>query len=209
MRNRHRYHYVYYSYEEWGRGYIGSRSCNCLPTNDVLYLGSFKDKSFKPTKKIILDLFETRQEALRAEILLHEFYNVGINSHFANKAKLTSTGFNTFGMQYSKESKQKMSRAQKNRSSRSKETRQKMSEALRGRKRKPFSAETREKMSKAQKERKRQPHSEKTIQKMIETRNRSKNANYGKSWFTNGINNVIAFEAPEGYYRGRVLKPKC
>jgi len=25
------YHYTYYSYEEWGRGYFGSRTCRCLP----------------------------------------------------------------------------------------------------------------------------------------------------------------------------------
>jgi hypothetical protein len=42
------YHYVYYSYEEYGRGYIGSRTCKCLPEKDVKYFGSYKDKKFKP-----------------------------------------------------------------------------------------------------------------------------------------------------------------
>ncbi len=47
-------HYVYYSYEEWGRGYIGSRTCKCHAKDDVKYFGSFLDKTFNPTQKIIL-----------------------------------------------------------------------------------------------------------------------------------------------------------
>jgi hypothetical protein len=85
--------YVYYSYEEWGRGYIGKRECYCLPKEDIKYFGSFKDKTFRPTQKIILDIFETKEEALRAEVSLHDFYQVDINPHFANKAKQTAVGF--------------------------------------------------------------------------------------------------------------------
>ena len=87
------YHYVYYSYEEWGRGYIGSRSCACIPEEDKRYFGSFSDKTFNHTKKIILQTFETRKKALQAEIILHNFYNVNTNPHFANRAKQTSTSF--------------------------------------------------------------------------------------------------------------------
>lgn len=47
------HHYVYYSFEEWGRGYIGVRSCECLPEEDTLYFGSYKDKSFNPSNKVI------------------------------------------------------------------------------------------------------------------------------------------------------------
>jgi hypothetical protein len=85
--------YVYYSYEEWGRGYIGKRECYCLPEEDVRYFGSFKDKTFRPTQKIILETFTTREEALAAEIILHDFYQVDINPHFANKARQTAVGF--------------------------------------------------------------------------------------------------------------------
>jgi hypothetical protein len=86
-------HYTYYSYEEYGRGYIGSRSCKCYVNEDVNYFGSFVDKTFKPTQKIILGIFETRKEAYEAEKLLHNFFKVDINLHFANKSKLTSSGF--------------------------------------------------------------------------------------------------------------------
>jgi hypothetical protein len=88
-----KYHYVYYSYEEWGRGYIGTRTCGCLPEKDFKYFGSFKDKTFKPTQKIILQVFKTREESLKAEVILHNFYEVNINLHFANRAKQTSFKF--------------------------------------------------------------------------------------------------------------------
>jgi hypothetical protein len=88
------YHYTYYSYEEWGRGYIGSRGCKCLPEEDVRYLGSSKDKAFKPTQKIILkDDYATREEAYADEIILQRYYEVVENSHFANRAYQTSTKF--------------------------------------------------------------------------------------------------------------------
>jgi|688.fasta_scaffold632425_2 hypothetical protein len=90
-------HYIYYSYEPWGRGYIGSRSCLCLPEEDCNYFGSFYDKTFAPKEKIILQVFETREEALNAEIILHDFYRVDLNPHFANKARQTSTKFISCG----------------------------------------------------------------------------------------------------------------
>jgi len=85
--------YVYYSYEEYGRGYIGKRECKCLPQEDVNYFGSFHDKTFSPTQKIILETFDTVEKALGAECILHDFYEVDKNPHFANRAKQTSTGF--------------------------------------------------------------------------------------------------------------------
>jgi hypothetical protein len=91
-----RWHYVYYSYEEWGRGYIGKRSSKVPPEKDP-YMGSFKDKTFKPTQKIIIDIFDTTEEALQCEILLHKFYDIDRNPHFANQAKQTSTGFSWSG----------------------------------------------------------------------------------------------------------------
>lgn len=94
METPREYYYTYYSYEEWGRGYFGSRGCKCLPEEDVKYFGSFKDKTFKPTHKIILkDDYATRAEALADEIILQEHYKVVENSHFANRAYQTSTKF--------------------------------------------------------------------------------------------------------------------
>jgi len=85
MSNR-KYFYVYYSYEPWGRGYIGKRECCCLPEEDVKYFGSFTDKTFNPTEKIIIETFDTRKKAYEAEEKLHKFYDVKNNPHFANRA---------------------------------------------------------------------------------------------------------------------------
>lgn len=93
MINIRNYYYVYYSYEEWGRGYIGYRGCDCLPEEDTKYFGSFKDKTFKPTQKIILGVYKVQEDAIMAEIILHNFYNVDVNPHFANRAKQTSKKF--------------------------------------------------------------------------------------------------------------------
>jgi hypothetical protein len=113
------YHYTYYSYEEWGRGYIGHRSCYCLPEEDVLYFGSFSDKTFCPTKKIILEAFDSVTQAIKAEIVLHDFYEVDVNPHFANKVKQTSTRFacrgNWKGKHHSKETKEKLGRINRGR----------------------------------------------------------------------------------------------
>ncbi len=79
-----KYFYVYYSYEPWGRGYIGKRECKCLPEEDIKYFGSYRDKTFKPTQKVILQTFDTSEEAYSAEITLQEFYQVDKNPHFAN-----------------------------------------------------------------------------------------------------------------------------
>jgi len=88
------YYYTYYSYEEWGMGYFGSRGCKCLPEEDVNYFGSFYDKNFKPTQKIILkDDYATREEAYADEIILQRYYKVVENPHFANQAYQSSTRF--------------------------------------------------------------------------------------------------------------------
>lgn len=86
------WHYVYYSYEPWGRGYIGKRSSKVPPEQDD-YFGSFTDKSFKPTEKIIIAIFDTEKEALEAEAALHQFYDIDANPHFANRAKQTTSRF--------------------------------------------------------------------------------------------------------------------
>jgi hypothetical protein len=159
------YHYVYYSYEEYGRGYFGSRTCKCLPKEDVKYFGSFKDKTFRPTQKIILkDDYTTRADAYIDEIILQEYYKVVENPHFANRAYQTSIGFSRKGIipwnkGVPRDPKiiKKMNDARKNKPSHNKgkkmslEQRQKLSLACVGRK---LSEEAKEKISKATKGRK-------------------------------------------------------
>ena len=134
------YHYVYYSYEEYGRGYFGSRSCKCLPEEDIKYFGSFKDKTFKPTQKIILKYdYETRLDAIIDEIILQEYYKVVENPHFANRAYQTSTGFSRKGIiphnkgkEMNEEQRKKLSAVCKGRKL-TEETKQKLSKKIKGR----------------------------------------------------------------------------
>ena len=140
METSKEYYYTYYSYEEWGRGYIGSIGCNCPPEKDVKYFGSFKDKAFKPTQKIILkNDYATREDAYVDEIILQEYYKVVENPHFVNKAYQTSTGFIRKGMipcnkgkKLSEEQKHKLSASCKGRKL-SEETKEKISKAIKGR----------------------------------------------------------------------------
>ena len=80
-----KYYYIYCSYESWGRSYIGKRECRCLPEEDTSYFGSFSDSSFKPTEKTIIAVFDTVEEAFHAEQVLHIFFKVDENPHFANQ----------------------------------------------------------------------------------------------------------------------------
>jgi hypothetical protein len=105
------FHYVYYSYESWGRGYIGKRSCQCPPEEDTKYMGSFTDATFHPDQKIILETFASSAEALAAEIVLHDFYNVALNPHFANRSKQTSQFFDVQGVPKTLEHRRKIQAA--------------------------------------------------------------------------------------------------
>lgn len=91
------FYYTYYSYEPYGRGYIGSRGSSVEPSEDP-YMGSYTDKTFSPTEKIVLSTHSTREEAHLAEIQLHEFFSVGENPHFSNKVKSTRVGLCSYGM---------------------------------------------------------------------------------------------------------------
>jgi hypothetical protein len=107
-------HYIYYSYEEWGRGYIGVRQCEC-EVNEDIYLGSFYDTTFNPTNKIILAECDNRKEALELEVMLHKFYDVKNNPHFANQSNQTSSKFDydKTGIPMSEETKKKISEAKR------------------------------------------------------------------------------------------------
>jgi hypothetical protein len=86
-------HYTYYSYEEFGRGYIGKRSCKCKPEEDVTYFGSYSDETFKPTQKIVLETYDTSEQAIDDEIKIQRFFEVVENPHFVNQVYQTSNKF--------------------------------------------------------------------------------------------------------------------
>jgi hypothetical protein len=87
---KHKWHFVYLSFEEDGRNYIGVRSTFDLHDG---YLGSYSDRDFNPTCRIILGYYKSREVALRAEIVWQRVFNVVEDSTFANKAYQTSKKF--------------------------------------------------------------------------------------------------------------------
>jgi len=105
--------YVYYSYEEWGRGYIGVKF-NSDPETDGYY-GTYYDKAFSPTQKTVLGCFETKEEALEAEVILHRFFQVDRNPDFANQSRQASTKFfyDSSGRKHSEETKRKIGESNK------------------------------------------------------------------------------------------------
>lgn len=130
-------YYTYYSYEEAerGRGYIGYRKCpEDISIRQDKYLGSFTDKSFKPTCKVIIGIYDTQEDAVKAEADLHELYNVDSDPHFANKIKQSKYWYyDNRGISLSEAHKKKLSKSLKGRPSPNKGN--------------VYSAETREKFS--------------------------------------------------------------
>jgi len=116
------HHYTYLSIDENdGRMYIGSRSCKCKPIEDTKYFGSYTDKTFKPTIKKILKIFNAREDAFKHEIYLHFVLDVAVNSCFANKARATTTGFTWAGQKHTPETIKKIQKTSKNMSLETKE----------------------------------------------------------------------------------------
>ena len=118
--------YVYYSYEEWGRGYIGARKRS--PIGDECYFGSYTDPNFCPTQKIIIGRFDSYEEALDVEQKLHLFFGVVKSNHFANRADSRGSSFATesseqrkrrserrTGFRFTDDTKKKMSESAKTR----------------------------------------------------------------------------------------------
>jgi len=107
------YHYTYLLISKLdGRLYIGARTSKVPPEEDT-YMSSAKtvSKEYKRNcTKSILKTFFTRKEALMHEIYLHNLFEVSTNPEFFNKAKQTSTKFDTTGVKLTKEHKAKVGR---------------------------------------------------------------------------------------------------
>jgi len=118
------YYYTYWITNiKTGQGYIGKRKSNRAPENDlsIKYFSSSSVKEFINDQKVnpndykykILQTFDSPKELIDHEIELHEKYDVAKNPMFYNKAKQTSSGFDTTGTTYTPEAKAKRSAASK------------------------------------------------------------------------------------------------
>ena len=91
-------HYVYLLINEnTGMKYIGKRSADCLPDEDVEYMSSSKHVPKEECDKIVLEEFGSSEEAVAYEIELHNRFDVAKNENFYNRAKQTATGFDRTG----------------------------------------------------------------------------------------------------------------
>ena len=86
-----KFHYTYISTDN-KLFYIGVRSCACDIEEDP-YMGSYKDKTFKPVSKRILGIHENREDAVLAEIYWQRLFKVVENPLFVNQAYQTSIWF--------------------------------------------------------------------------------------------------------------------
>ncbi len=145
------FHYTYLLLHKTnGMRYIGVRSSKVSPLEDFLYWGSSRHipSDVKKTHiKIILKEFSTRQEAVEHEILLHNLNDVAKSPFFYNKAKQTSSKFDTSGIKLSEEHKEKCRKASTGKYH-TEETKAKLSALLKGR---TFSENTRKQMSESHK----------------------------------------------------------
>jgi len=105
-------HYTYLmQHRITGMCYIGVRTCKCLIGDDK-YTGSSKYMSKEDRdgcNKIILGRFDTREDAVGYEVLLHNMFDVASNRVFWNKSKQTATSFDTSGRKASKEERERIS----------------------------------------------------------------------------------------------------
>lgn len=93
-----KYHYTYLLIEDVTEMlYIGVRTSKVPPDEDP-YMGSSKYVPVANCDKIVLNEFSTREEAIQDEIRLHYLYDVCKNTMFYNRAKQTSTGFDSTGI---------------------------------------------------------------------------------------------------------------
>ena len=210
------YHYTYLIENKInGKKYIGVRSCQNDPSTDFYWSSS---KSLKHEinligrdnfRKIILDIFATRKEAVSNEIELHQFYDVGNNPDFYNNAKQTSTGFDTTGMPSpvkgvakTPEQKKKQSKIMKLKSkgknnamygkTHSKKTKKLISEKLKG----LVVGERNSQFGRIYSDEEKRVRSENL-----------KGINQGTKWFTNGIiiKRFLPGTEPPGFFLGKKI----
>ena len=143
-----KYHYVYrITNTKLNKHYYGTRSSRIEPSKDLgfKYFSSSSDILFMDDQKnnphdykyAIVSVFDSREEALELEVILHAKFDVGVNESFYNKSKQTSKRFycDRTGAIISEETRKKLSIASKNmvRKPVSDETRKKLSIASKGR----------------------------------------------------------------------------
>lgn len=104
-------HYTYLiQHKTENKRYIGVRTCSTTAQEDISYWGSSRYLPLDVIQthvKIILKIFETRQEAVEHEILLHRLNNVVKDQSYYNRSAQTSTSYDTSGATFTLTNEQK------------------------------------------------------------------------------------------------------
>lgn len=152
MIGNHVNHYTYRIHYSNGKSYIGVRSCKHSIEDDESYVGSSKHTpNDLVISKEILGQFETREEAVKHEIHLHNEFNVATSNLFFNRSNQTSSKFDTSGVAFPRTAKHNL----------------RIKQALTGRVRSPKECAA---ISKGKTGVTHKPHSDETKQKMRESR---------------------------------------
>lgn len=205
------YNFVYLSYEETpnGRCYVGQHSTDSLEDG---YLGSYSDKSFNPTSRIILEYCKSKVGAVAAEMRWQRALRVAEDPNFANRSYQTSTRFiyPWRGKKRSEKDKMNKSKAAKG-VPKSENHRKKLSEARKNMKLseshkrniglsclgREVTKQTRNKISKSKLGK---PQSKEHLEKLSLIRT-------GKKWWNNGHVETQSYEPPSpDWTRGRVKR---
>lgn len=169
--------------------YIGVRTCKGTVWDDG-YMGSsihMTEEDKANCNKIVLKRFDSREDAVAYEIEMHEKFDVANSPMFYNKAKQTSTGFDTTGRNMSKEEKLRRADIQKKRF-------KEQGHPLKGRK---LSEEHKKKLSAAHKGRK---HKGSTKDKMSEIASGVNNSAFRPWWYeVDGVRTEVYDETPKEF----------
>ena len=181
-----KYHILYVSFEETpgGRSYVGAHSTDCIFDG---YLGSYLDKSFKPTAKIIIGYFNSRSALLSAESSLQKTLNVVRDPHYVNQSIQHGSGFTYgfLGKKHTTEWKEKQS--QRNRERPRKIKKKKEPRSQRGENNHRFG-----------------------VTESPETKKKKSDAMVGRHWGNNGVEERMFTpdeSLPEGWVEGRIKVP--
>ena len=111
------YHYTYIiQHKAENMSYIGVRTSKVPPNEDITYWGSSKylpSNISEVARKVILRIHNTREQALRHEVYLHQMYDVARNPVFWNRSKQLITTFDCTGVPVSADTRKLQSKVQK------------------------------------------------------------------------------------------------